>query len=329
MAYAWSRRSRMSSFGDSGLPVFQAGHCDWQRPHSVQVAKSSRPFQVKSSILPTPKVSVVRVGLLEVERLAVAHHRPQRAEAVGAPGEQDVERRQEDVQVLGVARTMTRNTSMTPMCSSRPTYSSTSLASSPSRLERAADAVGDERPVAVREVARGRRRRPRNRNSVQMTLKIMNRTSQAPPRCEPLKRDSRSERLRGVLDPDGREGDQAEQARRRAMKSCRKPSTAHLPTSGMWKSSAEDQRAVRLEVDGRQDEERPDHEEVRDAGDGPLEQLPLPEDLDDLGLDVLADVVLGGVDTLGRGLAARREPVQEQRPAGRRARAPATVMTAR
>ena len=44
----------MSSFGDSGLPVFQAGHCDWQRPHSVQVAKSSRPFQVKSSILPRP-----------------------------------------------------------------------------------------------------------------------------------------------------------------------------------------------------------------------------------------------------------------------------------
>ena len=30
----------ITSFGDSGLPVFQAGHCDWQRPHSVQVAKS-------------------------------------------------------------------------------------------------------------------------------------------------------------------------------------------------------------------------------------------------------------------------------------------------
>ena len=30
----------ITSLGDSGLPVFQAGHCDWQRPHSVQVAKS-------------------------------------------------------------------------------------------------------------------------------------------------------------------------------------------------------------------------------------------------------------------------------------------------
>ena len=47
----------MSSFGDSGLSVFQAGHCDWQRPHSVHVEKSSRPFQVKSSTLPTPRVS--------------------------------------------------------------------------------------------------------------------------------------------------------------------------------------------------------------------------------------------------------------------------------
>ena len=44
--------------GDSGLPVAQAGHCDWHRPHSVQVAMSSRPFQVKSSILPRPNTSV-------------------------------------------------------------------------------------------------------------------------------------------------------------------------------------------------------------------------------------------------------------------------------
>ena len=57
MAYAWSRRLRTSSFGDSGLPVFQAGHCDWQRPHSVQVVKSSRPFQVNCSTWATPNWS--------------------------------------------------------------------------------------------------------------------------------------------------------------------------------------------------------------------------------------------------------------------------------
>ena len=44
----------MSNLGDSGLSVFQAGHCDWQRPHSVQVARSSMSFQVKSSIRPAP-----------------------------------------------------------------------------------------------------------------------------------------------------------------------------------------------------------------------------------------------------------------------------------
>ena len=48
----------MSIFGDSGLSVFHAGHCDWHLPHSVQVAKSSIPFQVKSSILPRPNTSV-------------------------------------------------------------------------------------------------------------------------------------------------------------------------------------------------------------------------------------------------------------------------------
>ena len=84
LAKAWSRRSRISSLGDRGFPVFQAGHCDWQRPHSVQVAKSSRPFQVKSSILPRAEDVLVGVGLLEVEHLPVAHHRLDRAQAVGA-----------------------------------------------------------------------------------------------------------------------------------------------------------------------------------------------------------------------------------------------------
>ena len=49
-AYAWSRRLRMTCLGESGFSVFQAGHCDWQRPHSVQVVKSRMPFQEKSWI---------------------------------------------------------------------------------------------------------------------------------------------------------------------------------------------------------------------------------------------------------------------------------------
>ncbi len=46
----------MSIFGESGLSVFHAGHWLWQRPHSVHVEKSSRPFHVKSSTLPTPRL---------------------------------------------------------------------------------------------------------------------------------------------------------------------------------------------------------------------------------------------------------------------------------
>ncbi len=57
LACAWSRSDMISSFGESGLPVFQAGHCDWQRPHSVHVEKSSRPFQENCSTWETPKTS--------------------------------------------------------------------------------------------------------------------------------------------------------------------------------------------------------------------------------------------------------------------------------
>ncbi len=38
----------MNVFGLSGLPVFQAGHACWQRPHSVQVKPSRRSFQPRS-----------------------------------------------------------------------------------------------------------------------------------------------------------------------------------------------------------------------------------------------------------------------------------------
>ena len=50
-----SRSDMIRSLGLSGFSVFHAGQTLWQRPHSVQVAKSSICFQVKSSILPTPK----------------------------------------------------------------------------------------------------------------------------------------------------------------------------------------------------------------------------------------------------------------------------------
>ena len=52
--------------------------------------------------LAQPEHVRIRVGLLEVQDLAVAAHRLQRAESVGPAGEHDIERRERDMQVLGV-----------------------------------------------------------------------------------------------------------------------------------------------------------------------------------------------------------------------------------
>ena len=54
--------------------------------------------------LPQPEHVGVRVGLLEVQHLPVAAHRLQPAQRVRAAGEQHVERRGDDVQVLGVGQ---------------------------------------------------------------------------------------------------------------------------------------------------------------------------------------------------------------------------------
>ena len=51
----WSRRAMISSLGESSLPVVQAGHTSWQRPHSVQEKVSSVCFQVRSATVPAPK----------------------------------------------------------------------------------------------------------------------------------------------------------------------------------------------------------------------------------------------------------------------------------
>ena len=81
LARAWSRWSMISSLGDSGLPVAQAGHCDWQRPHSVQAAMSSSDFQDASSILPRPNTSVSgsassKSSTLPLDRIGSSPRRP-------------------------------------------------------------------------------------------------------------------------------------------------------------------------------------------------------------------------------------------------------------
>ena len=113
-----------------------------------------------------------------------------------------------------------------------------------------------------------------------MTLKIMKRTSQAPPRWSPLKRDLRPSLSGRVLEPDQREDDQADQRHHRdevLREAEERPVADHRDGE-----LGVEQRAVGLEVDRGQDQERPEHEEVGGARHGPLEELALAEDLDDL-----------------------------------------------
>ena len=83
-----SRRAMISSLGDRGFSVFQAGQADWQRPHSVQVAKSSICFQVKWPTSPTPKTvssstfSMSMSGVLS--RAPSARGRREKATLMGA-----------------------------------------------------------------------------------------------------------------------------------------------------------------------------------------------------------------------------------------------------
>ena len=209
---------------------------------------------------------------------------------------------------------MTRNASITPMWSSSPTPSRISSASSRRPSRQLADRLGDEGAVAVGQVVARGRGAPRNRNIVQMTLTIITRITQAPPRCEPLNRDLRPS-LRGVLSqPDHRERRQADQAHDgdEVLGEAEQVPVADDRDRPLRVAGEED--AERLEVDRAEDHERPEHEEVRGAGHRPLEQLALREDLDDLAPDRLAEPLGDVLEPVGGGLAAGDQPEQEDHP---------------
>ena len=90
---------------------------------------------------------------------------------------------------------------------------------------------------------------------------------------------------------------------------------------------ASEEDAEGLEVDGAEDEERPEHEEVGGARHRPLEQLALREDLDDLGPDRLAQPLGDVLEPVGGGLAAGDRDGTGRTPGDRRpgARRPASA----
>ena len=117
----------ISILGESGFSVFHAGHCDWQRPHSVQVAKSSIPFQEKSSIEPMPRVVFSSRSSMSSRVTGL----PSEVSGLTAPSATGRRPKSTFSGATKMCRclefsTMTRNASITPMWSSSPTPSSAS-----------------------------------------------------------------------------------------------------------------------------------------------------------------------------------------------------------
>ena len=114
----------MTCLGDSGLPVAQAGHCDWHRPHSVQVAMSSRPFQVKSSILPRPNTSVSGSASSKSSTLPLERIGSSAPSAFGRRENRTFTGARKMCRCLEYTKN-TRNTRTTATCARRNTTSST------------------------------------------------------------------------------------------------------------------------------------------------------------------------------------------------------------
>jgi hypothetical protein len=226
----------ISILGDSGLSVFHAGHWLWQRPHSVHVVKSSKPFHVKSSDLPTPSVEPSSIS----STASTENGFPSTMSGLTAPSATGRRPKSTFSGAMKMCRclewsTKMRNTSMTPMCRISPMCSRRRAVSSPtgSSAEPTACEANAAPPYGKLPVTTPA---PRKRNIVQMTLKIMNSVSHAPPRCEPSKRERRPS-LAGEFRSRITAKTMMPSSAMTAMKSWRKPSTPQVPTTGMAKPS--------------------------------------------------------------------------------------------
>ena len=154
---------------------------------------------------------------------------------------------------------------------------------------------------------------PRYSSSVAMTRKISSRTSHAAPVCEPEKRDLRPS-VFGLL---------------RSRITAKVPIPTRTATREQVLDEADERpvpdprererlaEQVPVGLDDRQEQDReaPEGQEVRDAGDGPFQQLALAENLGGLGLRAAARMLPDGRDPLRGGLAAPAEPVEPPQPA--------------
>ena len=130
--------------------------------------------------------------------------------------------------------------------------------------------------------------------------------------------------LRLVAQPDDRERDQPGQDQHREQV-LQEPQRERVPDPGDGEAAGEQ---VTVGLDDREDQnnEAPEHDEVRQPGDRPLEQLPLPEHLGRLHLGVPLRMRTNGRDPLRRRLPdkPKRPSHHSRRPASTAA---AAVMT--
>ena len=305
-----SRRFMIRSLGERGFSVVQAGQADWQRPHSVQVAKSSICFQVKWPTSPTPNTvssSTFSMSMSGVES---------RAPRAGGAREGDVDGRQEDVQVLGVGHEddEARDDGDVEDEEHGDQYG---VGAGPERVQQLGHGVRGEGAPAVGELSRV---------GVDLGAAVEEQgdhdagdhQEDEPGRLgvAPVETGFAVEPLRGILQADDAEGDEGHEDSDRE-----EVLDEADPVPGPDARDVEvlvEEVAVGLDDGEEKDGEAPHGEEVGQSGHRPLQELALTGNLGDLGLGLAAERPPNPGGVL---LARTDKPRQPVEPLGRDAKA--------
>ncbi|SHW84803.1 Uncharacterised protein [Mycobacteroides abscessus subsp. abscessus] len=245
--------------------------------------------------------------IVEVDRLALVLHRQQRAEAVGQSLEGDVDGGQTDVQVLGVQHDQQEDQHDADVRQQRDGLDP-DVGGVAQRGQQGGHAVGEERAVLVREVLAenvdgGTAEHRVGRDDQEDHDEDLPRATVVRSVEPGLAAD-----VVGVLgQTDDREDDDAGQ-HGQGEEVLQEAQDGPVPDE--WDGELRiEQDAIGFQVDRCQDEEAPHGEEVRNAGDRPLEELRLREDFLVLVQEAADQIVLAptfvaellpGADQLGQ-----------------------------
>ena len=225
--------------------------------------------------LPDPEHVRVWVSLLEVQRLAAAAHRLQRAQRVWPPREQNIDQGGRDVQVLRIEdeHYETHDQRELGEDEGRLQYA---VRADAQRGKPAADRLGGERAMPIREVARVGLRTPVDQQG--------RHDEEDPQQDEPGRTCMRTREprrparpLRRVPQPDDRERDNARQHAQGeyVLQEADPGPGADAPDS----EPTVEEVPVGLQNRQHQDKEAPEGQRMSHPRHGPLKQLALPYDL--------------------------------------------------